>query len=147
VWLIDFFRTGWGPILRDFGELETVMRFELLDTDNLRALYDFERSVLEPGRFDQEPLFHNRFHIRELEKLLRVLSGLRQLAQGIYQWDDMYEYYVGLLYYALKMVTWKGISSADRERFEIRQRHALLTAALIAYRLQHWDKWNGWPVS
>lgn len=97
VWLIDFFKTGWGPILRDFGELETVIRFELLQTSNLTALYEFEKAILSPKGFDQSIPFQNRFGLEELDKALKALSLLRFLAQGVYESTDMYEYYIGLL--------------------------------------------------
>jgi len=140
VWLIDFFKTGWGPILRDFGELETVIRFELLQTSNLTALYEFEKAILGPKGFDQPLHFQNRFGLAELDKAMKALTLLRFLAQRVYESADMYEYYIGLLYYALRMITWDGISSVDQNRYPARQRHALLSAALIAYRLQHWDE-------
>lgn len=145
VWLIDFFKTGWGPILRDFGELETVIRFELLQSANLTALYEFEKAILSPSGFDEPLSFPNRFGLPELDKALQALTMLRSLALKVYESADMYEYYVGLLYYALRMITWDGISSMDQGRYPARQRHALLSAALVAYRLQQWEAWEGAP--
>jgi hypothetical protein len=145
VWLIDFFKTGWGPILRDFGEVESVIKFELVRTHNLAALFELEQALLTPAFFDDPIPFTNRFGIPELNKACAVLAGLRRMAQNVYESPDIYEYYVGLFFYALKMITWDGISSGDRDRFDFRQRHALFSAAMLAYRLQHWNDWSGWP--
>jgi hypothetical protein len=146
VWLIDFYQTGWGPILRDFGEMETVIKFELLQSKNVAALYEFEQAILSPSSFHGQPLLENRFGISELNKAKDAIIHLRSLAQSVYESTDMFEYYVGLLYYALKMITWDGISSTDRDRLPIRQHHALMSASMIAYRLQNWNSWSGWPT-
>jgi len=48
-WLIDFERTGWGPAFRDFAELESVIRWELLRTNNIRDIIVFEKVLLKAG--------------------------------------------------------------------------------------------------
>lgn len=147
VWLIDFFKTKWGPLLRDFGELECVIKFELMDTNNFISLYEFEKSLLSPSRFDMSIEFVNRFHIAELNKARNIITMLRQLAQEQFESLEIREYYASIFFYSLKMLTWEGFSSAEMGRYPIRQRHALLSAAMIAHRLEHWDdKWRGWPA-
>jgi hypothetical protein len=147
VWLIDFFNTRWGPISRDFGELETVIKFELLETNNLMALYEFEKALLNLSSFDEPiTLVPQLQQIGDISKAATVITQLHHLAQEKFESSDMQEYYVGLLFYALKMLTWRGITAADRDRYPIRQRHALLSAAMIAYKLKHWERqWSGWP--
>ena len=146
VWLIDFFKTGWGPILRDFTELECAIKFELLDTNNFRALYEFEKALLTPDRFDRSIEFANNFHIDDFNRALIAIIKLRKLAHDVFESFDMKEYYIGLLYYAIKMITWEGVSSAEVDRYPIRQRHALLSAAMISHRLTGWSNmWDGWP--
>ena len=81
VWLIDFFKTKWGPLLRDFGELESVIKFELIDTTNFTALYQLEKELLSPDSLNTPIQFDNQFHVAELNKACRVIATLRQLAQ------------------------------------------------------------------
>ncbi len=147
VWLIDFFKTRWGAVLRDFGELETVIKFELLKTKDLTALYKFEKAMLAPDSFDKPVNLAARFQpVDDLDQAYSTISQLRALAYDKFESSDMQEYYVGLLFYALKVMTWKGNQSIDRDRAPVRQRHALLSAAMIAHRLQHWgNAWAGWP--
>ncbi len=147
VWLIDFFKTRWGPVLRDFGELETVIKFELSKTQDLTALYDFEKALFTPDSFDHPVDLVTRFqHIDDLNKAGATITRLRALAQDKFESSDMKEYYVGLLFYALKVLTWKGNLPIDKDRASIRRRHALLSAAMIAHRLVHWgNTWPGWP--
>ena len=46
-WLIDFYRTGPGHILRDAAELETAIKFNLAEIDDLAEYQRFERRLLE----------------------------------------------------------------------------------------------------
>lgn len=146
IWLIDFFKTGWGPILRDYAELECAIKFELIDTNNLGALYEFEKALLTPDHFGKPIEFANKFHVGELDRAQSAIAKLRKLAQDDLESLDIREYYIGIFYYAIKMMTWEGVSSAEIDRYPIRQRHALMSAAMIAYRLENWgDNWQGWP--
>ncbi len=135
-WLIDFFRTGWGPVLRDVGELESGVKFELLQTSDFARLYAFEQAVLAPDRFDQPIELNSHWHTPEFVRAIHAIAKLRSIAADLSETQDVGEHYVGLLYYALKMMTWRGISSVDVERQAIRARHALLSAALICEKLR-----------
>jgi CheY-like chemotaxis protein len=136
VWLIEFFKTGWGPALRDVGELESSIKFELLETNNLSAIYEFEQALLKPMKFSEAISFKNSFNLPELKRALAAITKLRILASEIAETHDMREYYAGLLFYALKMITWQGISSVDIKRRPTRQCHALLSAAMICNKLE-----------
>jgi hypothetical protein len=137
-WLIDFFKSGWGPVLRDLAELESVVKFELIETRNLRALLDFEQAILRPTRFDQ-PLFSTRDlqgkGAAELRRALAVISTLRRLAQRLGDAWSTAEYDVGLLYYALKILTQRGNTPQEQERYPVRARHALFSAAMLCIKL------------
>jgi hypothetical protein len=136
-WLIDFFKSGWGPVSRDLAELESVIKFELLETDDLRALLAFEQAVLRPTRFDQPLSFEGARggQEAELRRALAVIATLRRLAQRLGDAWSTAEYDVGLLYYALKALTQRGITPQEQARYPVRARHALLSAALICNKL------------
>jgi hypothetical protein len=146
VWLIDFERTGWGPVLRDFAELESVIRWELTRSRNMHSLYRFEKALIESGDFGDEIDLPGRDVPDDLRKAIRALATLRQLA-GQVSGAEMREYYIGLLFYAVRMIIAGGISSPGQSRPSlVRRAHALLSAAMIVYRLEHWDtRWKGWP--
>jgi hypothetical protein len=139
-WLIDFYRTGWGPALRDAAELESAIKFELIHSKNLPALLAFERAVATPVTFLEELALPSRASGWEFQRALAAIRAVRKAACEIAETECMDEYYALLLFYALKMMTWKGISSVDRRRRQFRQRHALYSAALMSAKFVPPDK-------
>lgn len=133
--LIDFYKTGFSPIFRDFVVLESIIKFELLQTSNLLQRYKLETALLEPLTFSAPIALTGMEQEHELKKVLVVIQRLRQLASGASLLDDMYEYYVGLLFYALREIV--GFSSGPDEPAccNIKQYHALLSAAKICEKL------------
>lgn len=131
-WLIDFYRTKRGPALRDAAELESAIKFELIHSKHLPMLLAFERTLLEPSLYREEvSLAANKFG-REFQRALTAIKMVRKAARKIAQTKRMDEYYALLLFYALKMMTWNGVSSIDEQRRPYRQRHALYSAALLS---------------
>jgi DNA-binding response OmpR family regulator len=139
-WLIDFYRTGWGPALRDAAELESAIKFELIHSKNLPALLAFEHAVVTPATFPEELALPRRASGWEFQRALAAIQAVRKAACEIAETERMDEYYAMLLFYALKMMTWKGISSVDRRRRQFRQRHALYSAALLSAKFVPPDK-------
>lgn len=137
VWLIDFYKTGWGPALRDFAQMEAAVRLELVETDNMTALVEFEQACTHPRRLDEEMPFNNRFGCADLDKALRIAAHIRWLAMKVTGISNMREYYVCLLYHTLRLGTWEGSSAAARP-FRVRQAQALISAGLICKRLDKW---------
>ena len=131
-WLIDFFRTGPGHVLRDFVELEAEIKFDYLETSNIEALYEFESSLVSPKKFDDSCEFKNKKSIDELGKAINVIRELRTLAHSIVEpRNDMREYYIGLLYHTINIVRYPNIRKE-------RKRHALLSASLLSQKLERW---------
>ena len=71
-WLIDFYRTREGHILRDIIKLETVVKFELLNSDDLTGLHELERALLAPRHFDEQL---NSPHVPTVPNWTRHFSG------------------------------------------------------------------------
>jgi DNA-binding response OmpR family regulator len=131
-WLIDFYRTGWGHILRDVVELETVIKFSLTNIEQLSDHRQFEQLLLSQTRIDQPVVLPD--HHPQL-KALRTISFLRSNIAapltGIHN-TNMVEYNVSLLLATLNLL---------RLDF-LRTQHTrvLLSAALLCQWLQ--DNWH-----
>jgi hypothetical protein len=134
-WLIDFERTGTGHILRDFVELETDIKFALLEETNLERLCSLELALLAPKHLDGAA-DNVEFGCPALQKAFEVVAGLRLFAAGIYSPADAREYYEALLYQTLNVVRLKHIGP-------LKKRHAFLAASLACERLQTWG--SQWP--
>lgn len=127
-WLIDFARVAEGHALRDFVELETDIKFNTLRDTDLTELLPFERALLSRERF-QEAIFP----AESLNKAYQVITRLRQVAAQLLALDgEMKEYYQALLFNTLNILRLKHIPVAKKE-------HALLAAALVCERLEHWQ--------
>ncbi len=131
-WVIDFFRTGWGHVLRDFVELEADIKFNCLESSDMEALYEFESSLTSPKKFDDSYKFGNKKNIDELAKAFNVIRELRTLAHSVVEpRNDITEYYVGLLYHTINKIKYQNITKE-------RKKHALLSASLICEKLEKW---------
>ena len=133
-WLIDFLRTGQGHILRDVAELDTVVRFELLAEGEatLAERLSMEQALCSITRFSQLDQLEASFSTANeaLARAFAVAVHLRKLAwnllrRGTNTHEEMEEYFIALLYYALNMLRFTELSITQRE-------HALLCASLLA---------------
>src|SRR5437016_4372156 len=102
-WLIDFYRTGWGPALRDFAQIESDIKFDLLGTDSLRLRYDLEKALLAPERMDDQITLNSKPSAQQA-RAVAAIQQLRQLAYALTDTEDAREYYMALLFYALRRV-------------------------------------------
>ncbi|MCA9966749.1 MAG: response regulator [Anaerolineales bacterium] len=135
-WLIDFSRTGWGPALRDTAELESVLLYELLDDPEIAQRLDFADVVLSPNRFSQPlqlpPHLAAQFSMtRARAAVQRVRHSAAQIVQG----DEMGSYWVGLLFYALKTITWNNITGRGHDHCLASRQQALYVAARLCQKL------------
>jgi len=143
-WVIDYERTGPGHILFDFVELEVdiltrLVRLPLSDhelfLDLIVGLVDpceTPRSTFQvlgvPSRWP-ESVKNNE----ETNKAFRVVSELRRLAHKEGRYDDLREYYWGLLLDALFVASLPSIDRSQRER-------ACLLGSVICARLENWKQ-------
>ena len=139
-WLIDFFKTGWGPALQDLAELESVVKFELLQTDDLLARYALERASLGLRALQHPIQVESPSRLAELDKAAAVIQQLRALACEIGDTNDPREYFIGSLFYALKEMAGFTPRAGEKEYFSVGQYHALLSAAMACETLE------GWPL-
>lgn len=134
-WLIDYARVDQTHALRDFVELETDIKFNLMNDSYLAELYRYEHALLVPGRFTEHvPAIE--FPSATVDKSYKVISALRQIAAGSLALEGgMREYYEALLFNTLKILHLRHIQPCKKE-------HALLSASLLAMRLDRWPAWN-----
>jgi DNA-binding response OmpR family regulator len=120
-WLIDFYRTGIGHILRDVIELETAVKFSLAPTASLVEHRQMEEHLLRQVRLDQPVMPRPRAPQR---KTLAVVGHLRSLAAAYNGASkDINEYLIGLLFTTLNLLRLPTTS-------EVRL-HALMSASLL----------------
>jgi len=136
IWLIDFYKTGWGHVLRDFTELESDIKFTLFQSNSLRDCYQLEQAMIEaPDLLSASfgPLFKAT---PAQTRALETIQHLRELAYRLTVTDGMREYLIALLFYALKRMV--GFSSTDSANpvGGMAPFHALLSAAMICERLE-----------
>ena len=135
-WLIDFYRTGKGHILRDWIELETDIKFNLLSIISLPQLFKLEVALLTPRQLGDEPPLVDFSHHLEIEKAFKIITGLRDIAKVVLGSEvEMDEYYQGLFLMTLNVLQLRNIDW-------LKKQHALLSASLLAQRLQNWP--NDW---
>jgi DNA-binding NarL/FixJ family response regulator len=134
-WAIDFERSGSGHILRDFVELEQdiITRLYMLPENNTYIFYNFVIALTKP-LFPTEPIIIPHCFEKDLEtrKALAVIDGLRSIASRVTGFQDMREYYWGLLldaFFSLKL-TRPGTPKWTR---------SLLLSSLLCARLEQWD--------
>lgn len=135
-WLIDFYKTGWGPALRDFAELESDIKFNLLETNSLRARFDLELALLSsPTLAPQQPLTLGSNSHPQPARALTVIEHLRRLAASLTDTEEAREYQMALLFYALKRIEGFTSASGVEDEHTLAQYHAILSAALICNKL------------
>lgn len=138
-WAIDFERSGPGPILRDFAELEVdiVTRLVSLPEEDHSLFYELAVVLAEPSEptmpFQPTDQLLKNF---ETSKALNVITGLRSLAHEVTHYSDSREYLWGLLLDTLFVASLVSEESPQRE-------WALLLGAVLCGRLRHWGK--EWP--
>lgn len=138
-WAIDFERTGPGPILRDFVELEQDIVTRLLPPGEggLDEFFQFAlaltapRTLSDPLRLPEAPR-----PSAEVTKAAEVIAGLRKMAANVTLFTDMREYYWGLLLDAL-------LGSSLAQKDSPQRNRSMLLAAVISHRLENWS--GRWP--
>ena len=130
-WLIDFYRSGPGHLFRDLIELESDIKFVLLEVTDLPGLSQFEQALLSTKYFDDMPTLP-AFRQAELRKAFEVVQGIRHIAGRLAgQRANMLDYYQGLLLQTLAMICLRHVTPPKKQ-------HAYLAASLLCQRLDNW---------
>lgn len=133
-WLIDFQRTGIGPGLRDAAELESSIKFELLDSADLPSLLKFEDEALNCTHLNQRIATHTlpkmrAKQMRLFERAKITIDAIRHEASSALDHPPMDEYLTGLFFYAIKMLSFEHMTT--KASTDVMQCHTLYSAARI----------------
>ncbi|HEX6044980.1 MAG TPA: response regulator, partial [Pyrinomonadaceae bacterium] len=130
--LIDFYKTGLGPTCRDFVELESIIKFELLQMPNLAQRYQLELDLLAPLNLSDPIRVGDSFaNDPEVLKVINTVQQLRRRAALVSNSDDPTEYYIGLMFNALREILGFSSGHDDGSCCQPRQFYAFLSAAKI----------------
>lgn len=128
-WLIDFASTGKAHILRDAAELETVIKFQLLESSDLKARAELETALLGMERFrDATRLVYVAPNGHFQKAFQTILAVREQAADLVRPDDDVRDYYISLMYLALNMLRFYQLHKVNRI-------HALFSAAMLGESL------------
>ncbi|HTK08732.1 MAG TPA: response regulator [Ktedonobacteraceae bacterium] len=137
VWMIHFQKTGRGHFLRDVAMLDSVIRFQLLETEHatLAERLLMEHHLCNGRHFEQWDHIPPPFH-SDNQQLVKAYTTILHLRQLFYKYLALassttiaQEYAIALLYHALYHFSCVPLSSTQRE-------HALLYASLLSQYLQ-----------
>lgn len=134
-WAIDFGRTGYGHILRDFVELEVDIVTRLLpQTDNdLAGCRNLCIALTGPTELRETIAETTTAGFNEeTRKCISVVEALRKLAYDVTHCADFRGHLWGVLLDALFVASLKTAGASQRER-------AYLLAAVAASRLENWS--------
>ena len=139
-WAIDFEHSGPGPILRDFVRLEVDILTHLVPPpqDDISGFFRLYIAAVEPLELAAvSESLPRSLSGSQARKPLEVIRRLRRLAHKATGYADSQEYAWGLLLNALYTASLPSTTPSQKTR-------AILLAALLCDRLQHWVA-EDWP--
>lgn len=129
-WLTDFSEAGLAPVLWNYVSLEAAIRFDWIETEKFKWLYDLERCLIS-GDFNK---LNGSDIERPLLKPLRAIQSLRHLALEM-TGDDFSSYHLGLLFQAADRLLSFDPTRQLTHRDIARLTHALISASMICEKL------------
>ncbi|NUM45524.1 MAG: DNA-binding response regulator [Anaerolineales bacterium] len=132
VWLTDFAQAGLYPHLWNFIALEGAIRYDWIEVDRFVRLHEMEHALnnlpfASAASREVEP---------ELRDLTRTIDDLRQLAAPFVGKDEL-PYHLGMFYQAMHRLANYQISQPLTKQELARFAYILLSAAMLAEKLQH----------
>lgn len=129
-WLTDFSEAGLAPVLWNFVSLEAAIRFDWVETDKFKWLYDLERCLIT-GDF-------SKLNVSDIErpllKPLRAIQNIRHLALEAVG-GDFLSYHLGVFFQAADRLLSFDPTRQLTHRDIARLTHALISAAMICEKL------------
>ncbi len=149
-WIIDYERTGYGPILQDFVQLELDILVRLSDfqSDDVHDIFDLILILLTKDPLaDSSP---SAILSEKARKTYSVIRCLRTLAGEFVDSSDWRPYFWGLLLNTAFRTTLleakfteHSVNPEEASKLKQEQQFTMLFGALICRRLDEWDK--PWP--
>jgi ActR/RegA family two-component response regulator len=138
IWLIDYERSGRGPILQDFVQLETdiLLRLAQIAPNDVPHLMELFVAALQPRRLNQRPTTASNHP--DVRKAITIIGTLRELAFELTRAAHIQQYFWGLLFNAVFRATF------ERPANDPQQERALLLGGLLCHRLEHIESAQ-WP--
>ncbi len=131
-WLTDFAQAGSAPLSWDFVSLEAIIRFDLVDSLNLQALYEFERRLVTPAHLNE------RLDAQDIEppfrKALGSIQEIRHQAFSVVGLD-LTSYYTGLFFHAVRRMADYTPELRHTRQELVRLVRALLAAAMLCSKM------------
>lgn len=143
-WVEGYECMDWGPAITDVANVENMVKFHCLGaypaTKNLIHLFKLEKILLEPDEMSDSLRPDD---LPQIDKAVDIIQHLRNRWGRALSGNDLQEYYAILFYFAMREVVSDNYSS--KQATDIRKVHALISSAMIGYRLENWNSWKGWP--
>lgn len=138
IWAIDFERSGPGPILQDFVELEVdiITRLAGLPEDDFMSLYTLGVWLARSKNFHELPDLPADV-APHMKKTMQVITCLRRLAGECSGETDARQYLWGMICNVLFRAT---LLPPKKQRS---QHRALMLGSIFCHRLDRWDE--PWP--
>jgi protein-tyrosine phosphatase len=134
VWLIDFFHTHRGHIIRDLIKVENDLMFIMTpieDEDELRQAFTLTDKLLDSDDLASQPFDQSiKFSSDALNKTARIIQHLRSYYPKLIQSDRaVYQYHVGLMRYAMHTISFDESSL-------LQKKWALYTGSLLSAKIR-----------
>jgi ActR/RegA family two-component response regulator len=144
-WVVDFERCGEGHVLQDFIELEfdVITRMTGMK-EHFPDFYHFCIAIAGARQVDEVPFDNPALTGIETQKLLNVISIIRNLAGRCTEVTDARQYLLGLFFNTIFRAT-----IITKERQDKSQLRLWMLASILCHRLDHWDEpWppNDWVI-
>lgn len=134
IWLIDFYKTESKHIIKDFTKLETVIKFELMNTD-FGSFIKFENLLLNNIELTEELYKSSGLNVK-LEDPFKCIKCIRDNANNqMYHPVHFEEYLMSLLYHSLSPLSWDDFDTERKKR-------ALYSSVLIVKRLMDFPQFQ-----
>lgn len=137
-WIIDFERSGPGPNLQDFAELEADILNRLAPCQNdFQTFYRLCLYAARPERLEATQELEQAADT-DIVKAMQTISALRLLAHEITGESETRLYLWGVLLNTLFRIT-----ILNPQRDLLQQQRSMMLASILCHRLDHWGE--PWP--